>query len=184
MINIFSTPILNAEIDQEYFKQIKNYVLESIEKNNKKIRKLWDCDTRTSIHYKILDYNLLNEVIVDTSRQYAEIYGGQVDNVEIVDLWVNIADKNADQEIHEHHCPDNNLSGIIYIETTEESGKTVFYNTNHLLKSLDKKRKNSYYYHDNISGTIVVFPSGLPHYVTQNKTNKPRITLAFNVMVK
>ena len=80
------------------------------------------------------------------------------------DLWANFAYKGDQNPRHTHH---GNISGVIYYQNHDHP--TVFEQTGDV-------------YHGK-NGTMVMFPSDTLHYVVEQKSNKERITYAFNLEI-
>jgi hypothetical protein len=79
------------------------------------------------------------------------------------DIWANFANKGSDNPTHNHA---GNISGVIYVHNFGHP--TVFpeYNTQY----------------EGQNGTMILFLSNVLHYVPIQKSNKERITLAFNIV--
>ena len=80
------------------------------------------------------------------------------------DVWANFAYKGDQNPRHTHH---GNVSGVIYYQNHDHP--TVFEQTGDV-------------YHGK-NGTMVMFPSNTLHYVVEQKSNKERITYAFNLEI-
>ena len=111
-------------------------------------------------------------------------------NAQLMQLWVNINGPYSYNIVHSH--PGSELSGCLWVQQSNEQGRFLFNNSivGHrdamLTLRTDKQYLHDYYmepeyqpkYED---GTMLIFPSGLPHRVEQNLTNHNRISLAFNI---
>jgi uncharacterized protein (TIGR02466 family) len=110
--------------------------------------------------------------------------------VEIVTSWINKHKRNGycQQHIHSNAI----ISGVVFIHTPDNSGLFIFKRQQpitHKLFTMQielQKNSNTQYNTDQfvikpISKSILLFPSSIPHYVTENETNDERVTLAFNV---
>ncbi len=107
----------------------------------------------------------------------------------IIFAWINI-NKSGDYNVKHVH-PTNDLSGVIWIKAPKNSGEIVFeapylFQAFKELKSYNDEFRNScnvdqnYYFPPN-EGTMLVFPSHLPHRVEENKSNEDRISVSFNI---
>ena len=106
-----------------------------------------------------------------------------------VDAWVNI-NKPGDYNTKHHH-PACDLSGVLWIKTSEDCGKIEFqspveFQTYTEVESYTKdfKDSNNYYhtyYFSPTEGRMLVFPSHLQHQVRENKSNEDRISVSFNI---
>jgi len=101
-------------------------------------------------------------------------------------MWANHNNSSATKQPHPH--TDCTITGIYYVKGEEDTGDTVFMNPIAAL-SYVMKREAIKDYTDFTSGEInihpkegllVLFPAWLMHYVMDNKTDKDRITIAFN----
>ena len=81
------------------------------------------------------------------------------------DLWINYVEKDSFNPLHAHG---GNLSGIIYYTDCEDS-PTIF--------------ENNFSYHGK-KGEVLIFPSALRHKVEKHKSEKTRISFAFNLDIE
>ena len=103
---------------------------------------------------------------------------------EITTSWFTKTIKNESSAFHNHNnCM---LSGILYLQTDENTGKIGFQNFN------DKRYKlvpdehtvtnsDAIYYIPN-DGLLLLFPSEVHHKVEKNESHIERYSLAFNLM--
>ena len=109
-----------------------------------------------------------------------------------VEAWINI-NKPGDYNVKHQH-PTNDLSGVLWIKTPENSGNIKFespfmfssYQEIELYNTEFKDNYNIYqtFYFNPIEGKILVFPSHLAHHVEENKSEEDRISVAFNIRLK
>jgi len=109
--------------------------------------------------------------------------------------WVNISKPGG--YLAKHHHPDCNLAGVLWIKALQNSGDIVFHNPrtfDPFLQSAKKREIDSYtddfknkfniysdYDFPPTEGRILIFPSYLEHQVRENKSNKDRISVSFNI---
>ena len=105
---------------------------------------------------------------------------------EITGLWANMNPKGAAHPLHSH--PNNFLSGIYYVRTHEAADTVNFHdprpqtgvirppvreltaeNTDQVVVKVD-------------DGSLLVFPSWLPHSVDASGSDETRISVSFNIM--
>lgn len=111
-------------------------------------------------------------------------------NMEI-DTWFNVHGKYDFQHIHDHittNCPAFSCA-VILKQPNEDAGQFCFHTPNFSrhLKYLELDPLNSYpnaYQPEMKDGIMVIFPSCLDHYVTQNVTDEYRVVFASNIVVK
>lgn len=123
--------------------------------------------------------------IVEAVKEYGEDLGidWNESSFIITEAWLNINHPGAYQEFHEHG--QNHISGCYYVDVPENSGD--FYIFNPLFSPVKpplKKNANP----DVIpikpgNGQLVLFRSNWWHRVGQNRSDKDRISLAFNIEV-
>jgi uncharacterized protein (TIGR02466 family) len=110
----------------------------------------------------------------------------------ITNSWIN---KHTEgDQLHRHLHNNSIISGVIYLETTPESGNIIFYRPNHSMFpyprtiDLDVTEYNIYNCQSCSitpkNNDIILFPSSLEHSVEPNRTNIPRCCIAFNVFVR
>ena len=96
-------------------------------------------------------------------------------------LWVNINRKHSYNTIHTH--PLNLLSGVLYLQTSDNCGDIVFENPtmskDYPIDDLHPMFYGTYKYTPK-PGMFLLFPAYLPHSVDQNLNDIPRISLAMN----
>lgn len=94
-------------------------------------------------------------------------------------FWANINSHGGSDVVHHHNFsvdpPQNEMSGVYYIKTPENSGQICFLNqmVPHEHSPLTPKEKD-----------LVIFPSYLLHYVTPNLSQEDRISIAFNFQIE
>lgn len=119
-------------------------------------------------------------------REYNFVVG-----LDIPSMWININPKYSYNNRHTH--PGANISGVFWVKIPENSGDFVFEmpdnfdcfllsKTNH-----EHKQNNNLYSALSIKpkeGSIILFPSYLPHYVEQNQSGEDRISISFNLILQ
>ena len=128
----------------------------------------------------------LKKIIIDSLSGFIPIS----ENVSmVIEGWKNI---NAPGDFNvKHDHPRSNLSGVLWIKTTKNSGNLVFtspqlfnkfqelYNYTDEFK-YDTKSYMTYYFPPT-EGRILLFPSSLEHEVEENKSDEDRISYSFNI---
>ena len=128
----------------------------------------WNCNCHVVHDYDknvhLINYDFLRKkyekLVVKVSKKY-NIY-----KYHLSDIWYNYYKK---EQYQEPHCHEGNggLTAVHYlIFNPKKHSKTSFEN----LESPEIKE-----------GDILFFPDNLIHYVPKNKTNEPRLTVAFTV---
>ena len=107
----------------------------------------------------------------------------------ISNIWFNYNTKKCSNGAHVH--PDSVVSGVFYVKTPPHSGDIVFhredafvYFARHAFKDKDFKKFNffnsRYWSITPEENTLLLFPSWLLHSVTENITEKERLSFSFN----
>lgn len=96
--------------------------------------------------------------------------------------WFNIYYRNDFQETHVH--PTSVISAI-YILTCGSDGARVFFNSPlsnmyHVKKKVEKQEMVDQIICKSNPGTLIIFPSYLPHAVERHESDKIRISLSYN----
>lgn len=99
--------------------------------------------------------------------------------VVIKEMWANVNGKNCYNGAHTHS---GILSGVMYFQVPENSGRLIFCNPSvradgHLI------RPNNFAIVPQRLA-LILFPSWLEHYVEPNLSNDHRISLSFNIGAK
>ena len=139
----------------------KNYIL--YPNKNK-----WNCNCHV-IHDYDKDVNFINysflrkkyeKLIKTVSKKY------KIKKYCLSDIWYNYYKKEQYQEPHTHDG-NGGLTAVHYlIFNPKKHSKTFF-------KNIESPNI--------IEGDILFFPDNLEHFVLQNKTNFPRLTVAFTI---
>ena len=111
----------------------------------------------------------------------------------ITDSWYRETIPGNDHPIHNH--PNSLLSGVIYLNVPENSGhhSKLNFETGHFIfkgfhfdyyQNVNKYNAKSTFISVE-TGDIVIFPSWMEHYVTDNEsTNQSRKIISFNTFIK
>jgi uncharacterized protein (TIGR02466 family) len=108
----------------------------------------------------------------------------------ITNMWANIANPNRRHNFHIH--PNCLLSGIVYIKTPKNCGRTIFASPRIHSKNLEPAYLQKNEFNADIfslppeKGRMMIWPSHVPHSVEQGTANEAedRIVVAFNVMIR
>ena len=134
------------------------------------------------------DINILKKEIASMCNNYHERVTGKKISKFGLAGWMNIMKKGDRIELHNHSFQnDSYLSGNFTVSSNDT--KTVYNNPfsqytkeNVLVKVVeDGVDDPSYYPSKNIDGKLTLFPSYIPHFTTEYKSDNYRITLAFDL---
>ena len=105
---------------------------------------------------------------------------------ELTGLWANMNPKGAAHPIHSH--PNNFLSGVYYLRTHEGADTVNFHDPRSQTGIIrppvtELTAENTDQVVVKVSdGTLLMFPSWLPHSVDASGSDETRISISFNVM--
>lgn len=114
-----------------------------------------------------------------------------VTDLDLPSMWININSKYSYNNRHTH--PGASVSGVLWIKVPENSGDFVFEMPDLFNYTLLSKTSNQHLIENNLlpawaikpkEGSMVIFPSYLPHYVDQNQNDEDRISVSFNLILK
>ena len=144
--------------------------------------------------YNMEEDNLLSSILLSSIDNYFaanKIFKEKI-QYGISNAWININSKGGSNALHDH--PGSSLSGVFWINAPKDSGNIVFTNPNsfteastlygyadHLTKSLNKYET---FYLQPQEGYFILFPSHIQHRVRENRSNKDRISMSFNILIK
>ena len=110
--------------------------------------------------------------------------------IRIVQMWLNVNGPNSYNVCHRH--PGSDLSGVLWIKQTPESGRFVFDDIDNVDQILTTNINPQYLKEKNMlpeivpeyqDGTVILFPSMLTHRVEINETDEDRISISFNLKI-
>ena len=109
-------------------------------------------------------------------------------DVALTEAWLNVNDSR--QCMNSEHVHGEIFSGVFYLSAPEESGKLVLQNPaiNRMWKgcALTSQNKNQFTGEtiriQPVEGSIILFPSYLPHSVETNNHDEERISISFNLI--
>jgi len=107
--------------------------------------------------------------------------------IDIVSMWLNSNQKNMDHPPHNHL--NTFLSGVFYLDGEENEFESINILRPYVLPNLPTINRyneinSNVLYIKTKKDKVVFFPSYLMHYVTTNKNNKPRISIAFDIILR
>jgi uncharacterized protein (TIGR02466 family) len=108
-------------------------------------------------------------------------------DVFLTNAWVNFNDsRNC---MNTEHIHGETFSGVFYLQAPEESGRLVLKNPgmNRMWNGCNLTQSKNQFTGEMIKiepeeGSIVIFPSYLPHLVEPNNHDEERISISFNVI--
>ena len=182
----FPLRIYQNNINRLEFDQIVDDVSSFINNNPHKFTEEWStCPTLTTINVP-KDQNINSKILKNQIKLHVNNYFNYWEflnsiNINIENLWINIAKQGGYQEEHSHGH--SLFSGVIYINVNKDSGGFQFINPLPTIDSLMPENKK-YEYANTVTpynGLILIFPSWLKHRALANKSNQDRISISFNI---
>jgi len=178
VLNLFSTPVGQYKIDRELSKKEMNFFLKQPQRAN--------LGNTTSTNSYILNRkeltSLRNELENKLQAYFEQVYSPKYDvSLRITQSWVNYTKKG--QFHHKHRHPNSFISGVYYIETTDDD-RIYFHNDRtpmiEILPNLWNSWNSKTWWIEAKKGSLVLFPSSLEHNVEVVNTDETRISLSFN----
>jgi uncharacterized protein (TIGR02466 family) len=130
-------------------------------------------------------FKLLNNWVYESVLEYSKTIGYSNTKIKCEQSWFNFYNKNDYQEKHEHYPFD--ISAVYYLSCSPDSGSIRFYTHEPQGVKENFIKENPYSWRSFIinpqPGQLLVFKSNLTHGVSQNKSNEPRISLAYNFKI-
>jgi hypothetical protein len=153
--------------------------------------KEWRCDVdSTWSHEKNeeIDYSLFRDEVVNVHlREYLSVFEPKADHNVYFSSWINRYKHKQYQEQHSHTSHTSHLSCTYFMTVPENSGTftCVDPSFDYLMSfGLYRWYNNPQYTRNQIptqtEGTIIIFPSNIEHFVTENKSKEDRVTISGN----
>jgi uncharacterized protein (TIGR02466 family) len=146
--------------------------------------------TFSDFNYRYLDQpmflNLKNELQKHLDFYAKEVFKYESVEVYITQSWINVNPTKSSHTVHNHS--NSVFSGVYYIDVPEGAPFLQFYSPIKHMFSIEPKEWNM---HNSATWTIpvcdndvLIFPSTLEHEVLENKSDKTRLSIAFNSFIK
>jgi len=120
-------------------------------------------------------------------QYYSEIYSPKEEVVPyITQSWANYTAKG--QYHHKHEHPNSFISGVFYVQTTQDLDKIYFFKSGYERLKITIKDWNLYnsdsWWLPAETGKLLLFPSNLTHMVETVESDETRISISFNTFLK
>jgi uncharacterized protein (TIGR02466 family) len=133
--------------------------------------------------------DLVDVIMVETGA-ILDVFAVKRESHYITNMWANIANPNRRHHFHIH--PNCLLSGLVYIKTPMNCGRTIFASPRMHAKGLEPSYTQKNELNADIfsmppeKGRMLIWPSHLPHAVEEGSANETedRIVVAFNIMIR
>ena len=101
-----------------------------------------------------------------------------------INYWTNVNEVGSNNIFHTHYRADADLSGVYYVQGFN-TGVIRFATHEQMYKMIpDHMPYSNMMGHAPSDGDVLCFPSYLLHDVDTNRSNRQRITIAFNAQIK
>lgn len=128
------------------------------------------------------EFDYINKWVNDKVYEYCKKLQINTETLDDNGSWFNVYEKNDFQETHVH--PTSVISAI-YILTCSVNGARIFFNSPinnmyHVRKIIEKQEIAHQIICNSTPGTLIIFPSYLPHAVERHETDTVRISFSYN----
>ena len=181
VIDDFIPTATNAE--QERIDGMKKYISDLWSKRD------YDDNWQTksaNLHTK-KEFKFFVDLVLLTSKTILEQLDYKADDIVITDMWANVLKNNEHHPVHTHS--NNFLSGTYYLQS-DKGASIVFHDPRPAADVLVPRKKETTLNNSSLlsyaskQNRAVIFPSWLPHWVQQNKSNHKRISIAWNIQIR
>lgn len=189
LLNIYSVPMWQSEYPN--FEEKKSLFLESVYKykdQNNSIQKtnIFGYTSPETLQSVQELYPLFQYICDSTQKACFDLDFEQCD-LAITSAWLNINDSR--QCMNTEHVHHEVFSGVFYLKAPKGSGKLVIKNpyVNGMWLGSRFLSKKNQFTGESIriepkEGSIIIFPSYLPHSVETNDHDDERISISFNII--
>ncbi len=192
ILKLFPQPVFKYQIDnfKKINEELTKYIYELNKKDNIGVNKsningwhsrAFDFNEKENVPNKF--YSHINSYIEDVFSKLGWEYDKT--KVKCTSMWA-IINKKGNFNI-EHTHPNNYLSAAYYVKAPDNCGNFKATNPNILSRHIRAKTKQANELNSNSAsikineGDLLIFPAYLPHSVEENKSNKDRVIVSFNI---
>lgn len=190
ILELFPIPVYTTIIPVEFAKAIK--VFDEEDMGTDSDHDNYGFRSKNSYVLNKLECSSIAKFILSNVKIYAAQLGYVYDDYRFSQSWVSIKAPGQHHTAHVH--PNSLISGVLYYGPAGEKTSAIKFhkssggiNCSHIVPKLVNDKRNLKYSQQEFSivfepGLLLLFPSYLMHSVPLNKTDKPRHSLAFNVV--
>ena len=186
--NLFPTPVWVVDLEPERYEPLNETIkrhLDAMIGDVPPVDAGGTLQTDNNLH-EFDEFAGLTALIVDSSEAALNFLQIEYDNFQITGCWVNINPIGGINTPHTH--PNNYLSGVYYVQT-EEGADSIIFNDPRPQASvvMPTVKEESIYTGNEVvidvkDGRLIMFPAWMSHGVPVNRSNRDRISIAFNIM--
>ena len=168
----FAIPFWKGMISDWESKKVKIWeIFNKFEKNMVEGDQLTDYDSNRQYHF------LLEAILMDDLIKIKKEFGYADKQFRINSAWFQQYNKKHAHYIHNHGF--GGFSSVLYLKYNPEKHSPTFF-VAPFMSNIDGNLIE--YEPDGVEeGTLIVFPTSLPHYVPVNTSDEPRIILSMNM---
>ncbi len=185
---LFATSIWKVQLAADVFARINRSVRASLEEMNPRLGELepggrWQSDHQL---HTLDAFRELTSCILHSARTVLGFLKVGDAPIELTGCWANVTTRGAIHAMHSH--PNNYLSGVYYVQTGPGADTINFHDprpqagvvrppvTELTSHNADQVVMNV------ATGTLLMFPSYVPHSVPASECDEQRISISFNLM--
>jgi len=181
--NLFPTPVGFFEFGKKFTKAERKILFDQKKKPN-------TGNTVSVDHYILGDEDLkrITKFIVKSlDTYYNSVYSPKFGtHPYITQSWLNYTEPG--QHHHKHNHPNSFISGVFYIQASDETDRIYFYKDSYqqikILPNDWNQWNSENWWFTVATGRLILFPSSLTHMVDTVTGDFTRISLAFNTFIK
>jgi len=136
------------------------------------------------------EFNKLCNIILIETGNVLDFFSVKRDDHYITSMWSHITGANHRHISHTH--PNNYLSGVVYLQTPENCGNTIFLDPRAGSRMIHPDYDEPNYFnmdsfiHKPKKGNMLIWQSWLPHMVDYDSepSTEQRVIISFNIMFK
>jgi len=168
----FAIPFWKGKINDWESKNVKIWeIFNKFEKNMVEGDQLTDYESNRQYHF------LLEAILMDDLIKVKKEFGYADKQFRINSAWFQQYNKKHAHYIHNHGF--GGFSSVLYLKYNPEKHSPTFF-VAPFMSNIDGNLIE--YEPDGVEeGTLIVFPTSLPHYVPVNTSDEPRIILSMNM---
>ena len=168
----FAIPFWKGKINDWESKKVKIWeIFNKFEKNMVEGDQLTDYESNRQYHF------LLEAILMDDLIKVKKEFGYADKQFRINSAWFQQYNKKHAHYIHNHGF--GGFSSVLYLKYNPEKHSPTFF-VAPFMSNMDGNLIE--YEPDGVEeGTLIVFPTSLPHYVPVNTSDEPRIILSMNM---
>jgi len=190
LYKLFPTPIIVGHVPDISICDRLEALVKKEEQEQRGISEEGVFTTDDLLHVEGRGFDELVSLVLGESNQFMDWIKLTRTGHKINGMWANVTKKHHRHPTHIH--PNSYISGVIYVKTPEGCGNIVFSDPRAGARVFEpdydvmNEFNSGTYSHKPEKGTMILFPSWMPHCVEKGTTvseGEERIVIAFNVQM-